>query len=216
MPRQIRQQLMADAIARNRQVTVGGIVSKRQPLRGQPRLHLEATHIQQRTNHPPRPRINARQAGWSSPTAQPQQHGLRLIVQRMRDGHARRRARMRDGLQEGVSDGPPRVFKRRARARRFGTHIGAPRLQRQIEPRRDGVTERFVLVRIGPQLMIEVRQRHHLGAKTARDLREQVRQRHRVRPAGQTDNEAITPRNQALALASLTNPRKKHFPHWPV
>ena len=137
------------------------------------------------------PRRHRREAARSRAARQPQNHGLRLIVARVRD---------RDAIGLHRCDRLPEETLARMTARDFDRHLMRLRVARHIgiadhcgnpEPIGERAAERRVRVRVGAaHVMVEMREsrEHELAARG--EIAQQKRERDRIGSAGHGGDDA--------------------------
>ena len=83
---ELRQQLVANAIAGNRRILVGRIFTELDTTIVEKRAHAGAPCLQERAHDDSRPRMHPAKASRTGPSQQPQKERLSLIVFRVRHG----------------------------------------------------------------------------------------------------------------------------------
>ncbi len=176
-----RQQLVPDAVSRDRHVGVRRILAVLCPAGRQELPDLTARDIQQRTDDPPRLWMDPAQPARPCPADQPQQQRLRLVVGCVRDADAAGREAIRRPLEERVAGIVRRVLDRNTRPGRQAAHVHALDLNRQVKAGRDPAAEGFVLVGLSrAKLVVEMGNACELEAAGGGQLGQRQQQRHRV------------------------------------
>ena len=130
---EVRDQLVADAVAQERGVGVGRVLAPGQAVRGQVVEHVRPRHAQHRAQEAPAPRAHGAEAGAARPAQQAQEHRLRLVVAGVREDDPRRAFARRGPLQEGVALQARRFLDAAAVAGRAGADVGPSHAQRDAE-----------------------------------------------------------------------------------
>ena len=136
---------------------------------------------------------------------QPHQHRLGLIVQRVTGGHHARADLPRHTDQELVPQPAAGVFQRETLTAGERARIGRPLVEAQPERAAHRSDERGVLGGIRPESMVEVREVNGQGEVAAEGC-QRVRERRRVRPAGDRDNNDLPAAQHPVAAQRIADP----------
>ena len=188
---------MTHAVAQVLRVGVRGVFAPHEPALAQVLEHLRPRHSEQRAQQVAAPRPHAGEAGGAGAAQQAQQQRLGLVVLRVRDRDQRGALVVLHAAQERVALAARGLLETALLAKGALAHRRRPAVQRHAERLAEGVTERRVVGRAGPQAVVEVR-RHQPEAPAPAQRRERVGERHRVGPAREAHHERVAARGGAL------------------
>jgi len=199
VPRQRRQQFVAEAIAGKSQIAIGGVLPPFQAARSEKCLNLRPRHSDQRPDEPIfGHRMYSREAGQPRSAQNAEQDGLRLIVARMPQRDSIRRA-IFDQRLEKLQPRPARLLFQisgRLPQARFRAE------KRQIKPGRQRGNESLISVRGFPaQLVIKMRDARQIRP----DLAQHMQQADRIRPAGDRRHHPATIRQHVITRDASAN-----------
>ena len=187
-----RQQIVADAVARNPPIGVGRVVTKGLVAGEQVAPHLGATTLEQRADIWTATKPNAAEPAAAGAAQEPKQDGLGLVVERVTGRHARRVEPAPRLVKECVARVARRGFDRSVPGARERRDVNVRDFARELEAIGQRVDERLVGVGLGAaQAVVHVEDTGERKAEIRRNLAEQPHERDRVRPAGHGNRDAV-------------------------
>ncbi len=187
---QFRQNPVPDPVARVVKVIVALILDPRLALRRQVGSEVLVGDVKKGPDHGSTPRIDPTQTGEAGASDQLEQEGLGLVVARVAHGHPIRAVLDGHARQKVVTEAPRRVLDGKGMRLRMGPDIRSFHNDRQTQPLRELTAECLIPVSRRSEAMIEMRQAGHGELAVLREIQEQPRQGHRVRSAGEPNQDA--------------------------
>ena len=163
-----RQQLVTDAIARNRQIGVRRVLAKRDAGGAQKLAHVRARRLDERPHDDAGARMDAAEPARPCAAQQAQQKRFGLIVFRVRDGDGGRAETRCGAIEERVPRHVRRMFDGRARLARERCDVDALDVDRHLEPGSEVAAELRVCIRLGAaKLMVQMRRAGDAESRSA-------------------------------------------------
>ena len=194
-----------DPVARVVKVVVAFILDPLLALRRQIGSEVLVCDIKKRPDHSATPRIDPPQAGEAGASHQLEQEGFGLVIPRVANGHPIRADVGGHTLEEGVAEAPSRVLDGKGVRLRLDQNIRGFDDDRQAKPLREMPAERLIPLSRRPESMIEMRQADHGELAVLREIQQQPRQGHRVRSAGQPNQDARAGRRERIPADGAPN-----------
>ena len=201
-----RQQLVADAIARNRQIGIRRVLAKRDMPLAQKIAHVRARRLDERPHNDASARMHAAQAARPCAAQQTEEERLGLVVPRVGDGDrlSRRGARPRARKTRNARCAPRVRSRHRSRVQAAATSTRSMSIGIS-SPAGKVATEPLVGIRIGTaKLMVQMRRADDASAFGLGNLAKREQQRHRIGSARQRDSDTASGRKQSVTPDSAT------------
>jgi hypothetical protein len=195
-----REQLVADAVSRNREIVIRRVLAKLEPTFGHERPDRGPGRFDQRPHDNAGARMHSTETTRPRAAEQPQQKGLGLVVFGVGDGDVGRVQPGRRTLVELVARDVRRVFDRGLQRRRKRGDVDALDVNGQIELRCALPAETLVCIGIrATQEMIQVRDAGDLESLFFGNLAQQIQQRHRVGTTRKRDGHTASRGKQSVS-----------------
>ena len=180
--------------------------------RAQEILQLRSGRVEQRPNHVVAPRRHRRQSAAARAARQPQDHGLRLIVARMRDRDAVGLDRRERLLEEALPREASGDFDRDAVRLRRRRHVGIADDRGHAEPIGQRAAERRIGVGIrAANVMVEMREAREDELAARREVAQQEGERDRIRSARHRGDDASFRRPERMPGRETRTRSKRLF-----
>ena len=183
---------VAQTVSGETLVAIALVFPKREPAVREIVQDLGSSHAEQGSD-PARfdDRMDRRESTAPGAPQQAVQKGLGLVIAGVANRDTLTFEGVRRLVQEAVPRPPTCILQGSVRILRFPADVGSPRDERQAQLSSKLPTERLVLIRRGPQSVVQVRD-DQLQAPLWRELREQMQQRHGIRAAGKADEDPVS------------------------
>ncbi len=210
---QHRQQLVADAVARQRDIGVGGVFHPDAAGRRECGPQLGTRAVEERPDDGVADGQHAAQPAGAGAPEEAQQHRLGLVVGGVGDGDDSGAAVQAHPLEERVARVARRYFERDVGG---GRQLGHHRVlddAADAQPVAQGTAEGLVAGGLGSQVMVEVGRRRQDDVAVGGQPRQHVQQRHGIRAAGQRRHHPDAGCPQSMALDVASDPPEKCSAH---